>query len=189
MIVIGGSLGGMKALRTVLRAFPRTFAQPIAIALHRYREGDDILIDILQKDCPLPVSEVVDKEPIVGGRVYVAPADYHLLVEPQNFSLSTDDPVQYARPSIDVLFESAADVYGSATIGVVLTGANQDGAHGAASIQARGGIVVVQVPASAESAIMPLAAIEATRTPHVYELAEMGPFLVKLTAAAASKIS
>jgi two-component system chemotaxis response regulator CheB len=186
MIVIGASLGGMKAVRTILRSLPATFSETIVVALHRHREGDDILAHLIQKDSPLPVSEVVDKEPIERGRVYLAPADYHLLVERGNFTLSTDDPVQFARPSIDVLFESAADAFGAAVIGVVLTGANQDGARGAARIQERGGLVIVQDPKTAESGVMPKAALEATRTPHVYPLDQMGAFLLKsLTLAAA----
>jgi two-component system chemotaxis response regulator CheB len=190
MIVIGGSLGGTKVLYGILRTLPKTFPHPIAIALHRSRdsqEDDGGVAELLQKASLLPVREPLDKEPILGGHVYLAPADYHLMVEPSGFSLSTDEPVQYARPSIDVLFESAADAFNGATVGVVLTGANQDGAHGAACIRDRGGLVVVQDPATAESPSMPQAAIRATGTSHIYAPREIGHFLARLGSEAESK--
>jgi two-component system chemotaxis response regulator CheB len=189
MIVIGASLGGMKVLRTILRALPSDFPRPIAVVLHRHREADDLLVSLLQQDSRMPVAEAVDKEPLAAGRVVIAPPDYHLLVEPASFSLSTDDPVQYARPSIDVLFESAADAFGPKAIGVVLTGANHDGARGAARIQEKGGMVVVQDPGTAESPVMPLAAIESTGTGHIYVPEQIGPFLLKLLLPSTSKTS
>jgi two-component system chemotaxis response regulator CheB len=188
MIVIGASLGGMKALRTILRSLPPAFPDAIAVVLHRHRDADESLVHFLSQESSLPVSEAVDKEPICSGRVYLAPPDYHLLVEPAYFSLSTDDPVQYARPSIDVLFESAADIFGPAAIAVVLTGANQDGAQGAMRIQAQGGLVVVQDPATAESPIMPRAAWEATGTGYVCPLEKMGALLLKLAGSAVSPL-
>jgi two-component system chemotaxis response regulator CheB len=183
MIVIGGSLGGMKVVRTLLRGLPASFPGPIAIALHRHREADDhdLLVHLIQQESALPVSEPLDKEPISPNHVYVAPPDYHLLVERENFSLSTDDPVQYARPSIDVLFESAADAFGASLIGIILTGANRDGARGAAAIQEKGGMILVQDPATAESEVMPRAAIEATGTLHVYPPDRLGEMLLRLT--------
>jgi two-component system chemotaxis response regulator CheB len=159
MIVIGGSLGGMTVLREILRHLPVSFPLPIAVVLHRHRDSDDTLVPLLQRGLALPVREVLDKDPLQAGQVHVAPCDYHLLVEPMYFSLSTDDPVQFARPSIDVLFESAADVFGSRTVGVVLTGANRDGAQGVGEIRRRGGLVIIQEPATAESDVMPLAAL------------------------------
>ncbi len=114
------------------------------------------------------------------GRVYLGPPDYHLLAEPENFSLSTDDPVQYARPSVDLLFESAADSFGPAVIAVVLSGANRDGARGAARVREKGGRVVVQDPATAESPVMPLAALEAAGTgTRISTLEQMGPLLLE----------
>jgi two-component system chemotaxis response regulator CheB len=181
MIVIGASLGGMKALRRVVQGLPASFPLPIAVVLHRHRDSDDLLVHLLQQECALPISEALDKEPICAGHLYVAPADYHLLVDPLGFSLSTDDPVQYARPSIDVLFESAADAFGSAVTGVVLTGANHDGAVGAARIQARGGTILIQDPATAESPVMPEAALEATGIHQVHSLEEIGEILLHLT--------
>lgn len=190
MIVIGGSLGGAKVVYSILQALPKTFPHPVAITLHRSRdnqEEDGGMVELLQKASLLPVREPLDKEPILGGHVYLAPADYHLMVEPSGFSLSTDEPVQYARPSIDVLFESAADSFDGETIGVVLTGANQDGAHGAACIRDRGGLVIVQDPTTAESPGMPQSAIKATGTSHVYAPRDIGHFLARLGARAESK--
>ncbi len=112
MIVIGASRGGLNAMQTVLRGLSDAFRLPLAVVLHRQKETEDLLQPALQKCCGLPVTEAVDKELIQPGHVYIAPADYHLLVEPTCLSLSTDEPVLFARPSFDVLFESAADVFG-----------------------------------------------------------------------------
>jgi two-component system chemotaxis response regulator CheB len=180
MIVIGGSLGSLAALRLVLRQLPATFSLPIAVVLHRHKESDDSLASVLQRDIALPVHEVIDKDSIQAGHVHVGPSDYHLLVEALYFSLSTDEPVQYARPSIDVLFESAADVYGPRAIAVVLTGANRDGAEGAREIRRRGGTVVVQDPATAEGAVMPQAAIQAVPDALVRSPEEIGLLLLEL---------
>ena len=125
----------------------------------------------------LPVADVEDKAPIEPGRVYLAPPDYHLLIEPGYFSLSTEPHVHYARPSIDVLFESAADAYGDRVIGVILTGANADGAHGLARIKQLGGVAVVQDPRTAERPEMPGAALVATAADAVLPLVEIGPFV------------
>ncbi len=182
MIVIGASRGGLKAVQTLLEGLPANFPLPLAMVLHRQKEADDLLQPALQKHSLLPVSEVLDKEIIQPGHVYIAPADYHLLVEKTYFSLSTDEPVLYARPSIDVLFESAADVFGESVIGVVLTGASQDGAHGAVQIQRRGGTVIVQDPTTAESSIMPAAALSATKTLYVKPLEKIAPLLLQITA-------
>jgi two-component system chemotaxis response regulator CheB len=171
----------MKALRTILQALPASFSQPIVTVLHRHRDADDALVHLLQTHAALSVSEALDKEPFCAGHVYVAPPDYHLLVETGGFSLSTDEPVQFARPSIDVLFESAADNFGAEVIAVILTGANHDGAAGAARIQERGGTIIIQDPSTAESPIMPLAAIETTRLPHVRPPEEIAPLLLQLT--------
>src|SRR5258708_3309074 len=113
MIAIGASRGGLKAVQAILRQLPPDFPMPVAIVLHRYREIDDLIVAALQKHSLLPVTEVVDKEPIQPGHVFLAPANYHLLAEPTYFGLSTDEPVQFARPSIDVLFESAAEAFGA----------------------------------------------------------------------------
>ena len=181
MIVIGASLGGLRALAAVLRGVPTNFHASIAVVLHRHKDSDGALLSMLQGESPLPASEPLDKEPFLPGRLYLAPADYHLLVEPTYFSLSIDDPVRYARPSIDVLFESAADAHGPDTVGVVLTGANSDGAAGAARIKARGGRIIVQDPETAEAPQMPQAAIACVKTDFILPLDRIGPVLNELT--------
>jgi two-component system chemotaxis response regulator CheB len=181
MIVVGGSLGGMKALRTVLQDLPGSFSMPIAVVLHRHKDSDDSLVSILQQGINLQVKEVVDKDSIRTGHVYISPSDHHLLVEPMYFSLSTDEPVQYARPSIDVLFESAADVFGDKVIAVILTGANHDGARGAAAIRRRGGRVIVQEPLTAECAVMPAAALETVPGADVLPAEEIAQLLIELS--------
>ena len=161
MIVMGGSLGGMQSAQYLLATLPADFVLPIVIALHRPPDDEDMLTPLLQRGCALRVSEVVDKEPIEAGRIYVAPADYHVLIEPGCLSLSVDERVHHARPSIDVLFESAALVYGGRAIAVVLSGAGVDGAHGAATIQKAGGPVLIENPTLAFRPDLPAAALAA----------------------------
>ncbi len=181
MIVVGASLGGLSALVTLLQGIPVSFRDSFAIVLHRHKDSDNTLLDLLQRDSPLPVCEPLDKEPILPGRVYLAPADYHLLVERTHFCLSIDDPVRYARPSIDVLFESAADAFGREAVGIVLTGANIDGSLGASRIQARGGRVIVQDPATADAPQMPQGVIAAIDPDYILSLEQIAPLLLELT--------
>lgn len=178
LIVIGTSLGGFSALKLILGKLPPAFSVPIAIVQHRHKESQTTLASYLQPLIPLPIREVEDKDEILPGTIYLAPADYHLLVESNYFTLTTDEPVCYARPSIDVLFESAADVYRDRVIGVILTGANQDGAQGAAAIKQKGGRVIVQDPATAESSVMPDAAIAATKADAIVPLTAIGATLL-----------
>src|SRR5262249_30689101 len=135
-IVVGGSAGALEALSAILPALPREFAVPIAVVLHPPPHRAPLLVPGLASRCALLAQEAEDKEPLARGTVYIAPANYHLLVEKSGcLSLSADDPVCFSRPSIDVLFESAADAYGESLLGVLLTGANEDGARGLARIQ------------------------------------------------------
>jgi two-component system chemotaxis response regulator CheB len=180
LIVIGCSLGGMYALQQILPAFPSDFPVPIAIVQHRHKRSNEALPSLLRKSSKLCLVDVDDKLFIKPGCVYLAPADYHLLVEKGEFSLSVDDAVAFSRPSIDVMFESAADAYRDGVIGVVLTGSNSDGARGAARIKKRGGIVVVQDPKTAEAPEMPQAAITAGGVDRILPLDGIGPFLVEL---------
>ena len=180
LIVIGCSMGGMHALQIIFNALPKEFPMPIAVVQHRYRTSNEGLPAFLRRHTALQVVDTTDKEWIKPGTVYLAPANYHLYVERGELSLSVDEAVAYSRPSIDVLFESAADAYGSALIGVVLTGANADGALGAARIKKRGGFVIVQDPATAESPAMPRAAIDAARVDRILPLERIGPFLADL---------
>ncbi len=150
----------------------------IVVAQHRGPESArGALGSLLQRSVQRPVSEPDDKEPLERFHVYVAPADYHLLVENGHFALSTESRVQFARPSIDVLFESVAEAYRERAIGIVLTGANEDGAAGLAAIKERGGVAIVQDPSTAERRAMPDAAIAATSADAVLPLAEIPNFL------------
>lgn len=180
IVVIGCSMGGMHALQVIFEAIPKTFALPIAVVQHRYKTSNEGLPAFLRRHANLDVVDTIDKQWVRPGTVYLAPANYHLLVERGELSLSVDEAVAYSRPSIDVLFESAADAYGAGVIGVVLTGANSDGARGAARIKKRGGLVIVQDPKTAESPAMPQAAIDATRVDRILPLDRIGPFLVEL---------
>jgi two-component system chemotaxis response regulator CheB len=180
VVVIGSSLGGLQAVSTLLAALPEGFHLPIVIAQHRATAppSDGELRAIWQRHTSLVVCDAEDKAPIVPGRVYVAPADYHLLIESRNrLALSTDAPVLWARPAIDVLFETAAEAYGESVIGVILTGASADGSQGLRAIRARGGCALVQEPTSAECDVMPRAALAATSVNHVRGLGDLGRLL------------
>jgi two-component system chemotaxis response regulator CheB len=180
LIVIGCSLGGMRALETILNDLPGTFPVPIAVVQHRHRTSNGSLPAFLRRKTDLEVVDAEDKQPIAPGVVYLAPANYHLLVESGELSLSVDEAVSFARPSIDVLFESAADAYGRALIGVVLSGSNEDGARGAERIKSRGGFLVAQDPATAEAPRMPKAAIARARVDRILPLERIAPFLIEL---------
>ena len=176
VVVVGASAGGLHALRTVLGALPATFAIPVVVVQHRSRDSE-LLCELLQEATALRVIEVTDKEDTLPGCVYVAPPDYHLLLEDGYFSLTVDAPVRYSRPSIDVTFDSAADAYGMDAIGVVLTGANPDGAEGLARIVGAGGHAVVQDPETAEVSVMPRAAARAVPGACVLPLDRIGGYL------------
>lgn len=183
VIAIGASWGGLQAVGTVLEGVPVEIDQPIVVAQHRSAESArGVLESLLQRHSGRPVVEPGDKEPIEPAHVYVAPADYHLLVEDGRFALSVDARVQFARPSIDVLFESVAEGYRDRAIGIVLTGANADGAAGLAAIKRNGGVAIVQDPATATRKAMPEAAIAASVADAVLPLEEIGPFLLGLCA-------
>jgi len=173
IVVVGTSWGGLKALKTLVGALPADFVIPMVIVQHRHRDSDTVLARLLQECTALRVCEVEDGQPIVPGHVFVAPPDYHLLVDAGSLSLSTDAPVRYSRPSIDVTFASASDSYGDATVGVVLTGANADGAEGLRRVAARGGLAYVQRPEEAVSPAMPMAAAAAVPTARVLDIAEI----------------
>lgn len=167
-IAIGASAGAIQALLRILPELPEDFALPILVVIHVPPGRRSELASLFAGKCRIPVREAEDKEPIVPGTVYFAPPDYHLLVEvaegmDHTLSLSTDEPVFYSRPSIDVLFESAADAYGPSVMAVVLTGANEDGARGLKAVAQAGGQVCVQDPTTAYARAMPDAALAACR--------------------------
>ena len=180
LIVAGASLGGLNALMQILQQIPDGFTTPLALVQHRHRDSERLLANLLQSSSRLPVVEIEDKLPIQPGAIYLAPADYHVLVEPGHFALSVDELVLHARPSIDVLFESAADCYRAGLLGLILTGASHDGAHGLQAVKAAGGLTLVQDPATAECAVMPAAAIAATTVDYVVALTDIAPKLVQL---------
>lgn len=184
IVMVGTSWGGLAALRTLVSGLPEEFAMAVAIVQHRHKDSDHLLRVLLQERSPLTVCEIEDKMPIEHGRVYVAPPDYHTLVEPGHFSLSTEAPVRYSRPSIDVAFGSAADSYTHRAVGVVLTGANADGAEGLRFISDRGGMALIQEPETAESPTMPRAAVKAVPRARVMPLPEIVRFLAELPAGA-----
>lgn len=160
-VVIGASAGGVEALAALLPALPPDARAAIFIVLHIPRDKPSLLVEIFAPKCALPVREAQDKEPVAPGTVYFAPSNYHLLLDggPQT-ALSADDPVHHCRPSIDVLFESAVDLYGNRLAGIILTGANADGSAGLAAIHDRGGITVVQQPETAHSPQMAESALK-----------------------------
>ncbi len=180
-IVIGVSTGGVQALQTLLSELPQDFPLPLLIVQHISPDADDGLVRLLGARCTLRVKEADEQDETLPGTVYLAPPNYHLLVESDGrLALSADAPVSYARPSIDVLFESAADAFGPALIGVVLTGANFDGSRGLARIKRQGGIAIVQDPADAEAPQMPQAALAATAVDQVLSLANIAGMLCTL---------
>jgi two-component system chemotaxis response regulator CheB len=159
-IVIGASAGAVEALSRILPALPAGYPIPVLVVVHVPPDRADLLAPLFKAKCAIAVKEAEDKEPIHPGVIYFGPSDYHLQVEAdRSVSLSADEPVYYSRPSIDVLFESAADAYGPGLVGVILTGANSDGAEGLAAIEAAGGAAVVEDPRQAFAATMPAAAL------------------------------
>jgi len=182
MVAVGTSLGGFEALKTILGGLPADFPAPVAVVHHRSGDDSEGLLRLMEPHVRLPLVEVEDKEPIVPGHVYLSPPNYHLVAERGYFALSADSPVMYARPSIDVLFESVAESFGESVIGVLLTGMSRDGTAGLARIKERGGVAVVQDPASAQAQTMPESAIASVAVDKVLPLAEIAPFLVELCA-------
>lgn len=180
VVAIGTSWGGLGALGRILTDLPAGFPAPVLVVQHRSKDSDDLLAKLLQDLSDLAIHEAEDKDVLQPAHVYVAPPDYHMLVDVGQLSLTTDDAVRYSRPSIDVTFESVARAYGSGAIGVVLTGANQDGAGGLARIIALGGRGLIQDPATAEVAIMPAAAKAAAPSAEVLQLQEIAPRLVEI---------
>jgi two-component system chemotaxis response regulator CheB len=183
LIVIGTSLGGLNALTAILAALPASMGVPIAVVQHRSASPDSTLATLLARRSALRIVDAEDKMPLEPGTVYLAPPDYHLLVEGRGMTaLSTDPPVRSARPSIDVLFESAAQAFGRSVVGVILTGASMDGSDGLREIRDRGGVAIIQDPATAECATMPASALTANPTATVLPLPRIPMLLTALVA-------
>lgn len=181
VVAVGTSWGGLSAMATLLGGLPEDFPIPIVIVQHRGKDSNQLLSQLLQDSTALSVCEIEDKDVLEAGRVHVAPADYHVLLEYGYASLTIEEPVRFSRPSIDVMFDSAANTYGERAIGVVLTGANEDGSRGLAHIVERGGRALVQDPKTAEVPIMPQAAMRAVPSAEVLPLDKLGPRLVELS--------
>lgn len=177
-IVIGGSAGALEAVETVLASLAADFPLPLALVLHIPPTKPSHLVDVLRAHCALAVKEAEDKEPLAAATLYVAPPNYHLLIERGRwFSLSVDEPVFFSRPSIDVLFESAADAYGPRLIGIVLSGANSDGASGLEAVHRAGGLTLVQQPETAIATAMPEAALRSTPSARSLTLPQISELL------------
>lgn len=180
-IVVGTSAGGLSALKKMLPGFPADFPCPIIVVQHISPQSDSYFIKILDDLCPIKVKEALDTEQIKPGTVYFAPPDYHLLVETdRSLSLTVEEKVNYSRPSIDVLFETAAEAYGEKLIGIILTGANADGSLGLLKIKNYGGYTLVQDPEEAENAVMPEKAIRAVLPDQVLKIYDMVPVLLNM---------
>jgi two-component system chemotaxis response regulator CheB len=179
-VVIGGSAGALDVLRMIVRALPATLLCPIVIVIHLPAHSSG-LAELLGSEATVPVKQAEDKEPISAGTVYIAPPSYHLLIEAHGaFALSADPPVHYSRPAIDVLFETARDVYGRKLIGILLSGASEDGAAGLQEIHAAGGTTIVQSPLSAEVAIMPAAALALFEPTYIWSPSDIVSGLMQL---------
>jgi two-component system chemotaxis response regulator CheB len=180
-IVIGVSSGGMSAMKIMFSLLPKDFSTPIIIVQHISAHSDNQWIKLLNEKSNLYLKEADEKEKIENRKVYIAPANYHLMIEmDKTFSLTIDERVNFARPSIDVLFESAAEAYKNKLIGVILTGSNADGTAGLKKIKEYGGLTIAQDPKTAESAYMPASAIAAVQMDYILSLEEIMKLLIKI---------
>jgi two-component system, chemotaxis family, protein-glutamate methylesterase/glutaminase len=183
VVAIGTSWGGLSALGRILGGLPAEFPLPIVVVQHRSKDSDNLMANLLQDMSDLIIHEAEDKDTLLPSHVYVAPADYHLMLDDGIVSLTTDAPVRYSRPSIDVAFESVARSYGSGAIGVILTGANEDGSRGLARIIDLGGRGIVEDPKTAEMPVMPEAAKRAAPAAEVLPLQDIAPRLMTMATA------
>lgn len=181
IIVIGASAGGLFAISEILGNLPSDYPYPIIVVQHRAKDPKDLLEEVLQSRCRLKIKQADEKESIKGGFIYIAPPDYHLLIEKdETFSLSSDEKVHFSRPSIDVLFESAAMTYKDRLVGIILTGSNNDGAEGVKAIQEHGGLTIVQNPNEAQFPFMPISSIETNKVKYIWKLSEIHSHLLNL---------
>ena len=180
-VVIGVSAGGLRALSGILKGLPGNYPLPLIVIQHRSKDERTLLEEVLQAKCVISIKQADEKERIEGGKVYFAPPDYHLLVEKDHsFSLTCDDPVNFSRPSIDLLFETASEVYKEKLVGVILTGANHDGAEGIRAVKEHGGLTIAQDPATSHFPDMPQAAIDTGSVQHILNAAAIKDLLLDL---------
>ena len=183
-IVIGASAGGLHALSGILEQLPLGYQVPVMVVQHRSKDQRDLLEEVMQRKCKIKIKQADEKESIQSGFVYIAPPDYHLLIEnDKTFSLSSDEQVRFSRPSIDVLFETAAIVFKDTLIAIILTGANNDGAAGIVAVKKYDGLTIAQNPAEAQFPFMPKAAIETKGVDYIWTLSEIQNFLLKISVA------
>jgi two-component system, chemotaxis family, protein-glutamate methylesterase/glutaminase len=181
-VVIGTSAGGFHALSHLFKALPKDYHLPIIVVQHRSKDKTDLLEMVLQTKCEITIKQADEKEKIQPGVVYIAPANYHLLIERDHtFSLSSDELVKFSRPSIDVLFESAAAVYRGALVAIILTGASNDGAEGIRTVRTVGGYTIAQKPEEALYGFMPSSSIATKDIMKVWTLDEIQHFLLEIT--------
>jgi two-component system chemotaxis response regulator CheB len=181
-IVVGVSSGGLKALRFIFSVLPSDFVVPVIVVQHVGSRSENTWIKILNDSSNISIKEADEKEKVRAGHIYVAPSNYHLLIEKdKTFSLTIDERVNFARPSIDVLFESAAEVYREKLIGIILTGSNSDGAKGVKRIKECGGLVIIQDPETAESSSMPASALALIQPDYIVALNQISDLLIKIT--------
>jgi len=180
-IVVGVSSGGLNAMKIMFSLLPKDFSIPIIVVQHTGPRSGNQWIELLNAKSSLLIKEADEKEKIENGKVYIAPANYHLLIERnKTFSLTVDERINFARPSIDVLFESAAEAYKDKLIGVILTGANNDGAKGIKRIKEYGGLAIVQDPQTADSAYMPSSAIATIKPDYILALEDITELFIKM---------
>ncbi|RAJ98168.1 two-component system chemotaxis response regulator CheB [Larkinella arboricola] len=183
-VVIGGSAGSIEVLLKLLPALPSVLSFTVIIVVHRKNSAESSLANLLSLKTAVPIQEVEDKDAVLPGSMYLAPADYHLLIEKQGvFSLDNSEKVNYSRPSLDVTFESAADVYGPAMVGILLSGANADGTAGLKAVKNAGGVIVAQKPETAMSGFMPQQAILNTPIDFILDVNELIEFVRSLNTA------
>jgi len=188
LVVIGGSAGSLEVVLKIIAALPARMQASVLVVLHRKNAADSPLVHIFSSRTSLPVKEVEDKETLLPGTIYLAPADYHLLLEDaQNFSLDSSEKVHYSRPSIDITFDSAAEIFGSQCVGLLLSGANADGAQGLLSIKKQGGFTIAQDPATAEVSFMPQQAILVGAALAIISAEELPAYISKLVSVSHQK--
>lgn len=180
-VVIGASAGGMDAINRLLKNLEASFKLPVMIVQHTSPDSDNYFVMYIQEKTCLVVKEVTSGDNISDGTVYVAPPNYHILVEKdKRLTLSTEEKINYSRPSIDILFETAAEVYYENLIGIILTGASSDGSLGLKKIKQLGGYCIVQNPKNAEHKLMPESAIRIANPDKILDIEEISEFLNKL---------